>query len=105
MKPCSQLVCVQVAPEASFQLQALPDVVSPPFLLRLLRIWALELRSPVAFAPMTNGLCCMYFPHGGFIATGCVYLLRGAPGETSLRVQAGFPVWGVNVMFARDIWG
>ncbi|KAI6076391.1 WD repeat and SOCS box-containing protein 2 [Aix galericulata] len=37
---------------------------------RLLRIWALELRSPVAFAPMTNGLCCMYFPHGGFIATG-----------------------------------
>lgn len=41
-----------------------------PFLLRLLRIWALELRSPVAFAPMTNGLCCMYFPHGGFIATG-----------------------------------
>uniref|UniRef100_A0A8C8AG24 WD repeat and SOCS box containing 2 n=1 Tax=Otus sunia TaxID=257818 RepID=A0A8C8AG24_9STRI len=39
---------------------------------RLLRIWALELRSPVAFAPMTNGLCCMYFPHGGFIATGCV---------------------------------
>lgn len=44
--------------------------MSPPFLLRLLRIWALELRSPVAFAPMTNGLCCMYFPHGGFIATG-----------------------------------
>ncbi|KFU86123.1 WD repeat and SOCS box-containing protein 2, partial [Chaetura pelagica] len=43
---------------------------SPPFLLRLLRIWALELRSPVAFAPMTNGLCCIYFPHGGFIATG-----------------------------------
>ncbi|NWT58966.1 WSB2 protein, partial [Erythrocercus mccallii] len=37
---------------------------------RLLRIWALEFRSPVAFAPMTNGLCCMYFPHGGFIATG-----------------------------------
>ncbi|NXX83544.1 WSB2 protein, partial [Urocolius indicus] len=37
---------------------------------RLLRIWALELRAPVAFAPMTNGLCCMYFPHGGFIATG-----------------------------------
>ncbi|XP_063271636.1 WD repeat and SOCS box-containing protein 2 isoform X1 [Prinia subflava] len=39
---------------------------------RLLRIWALEFRSPVAFAPMTNGLCCMYFPHGGFIATGVV---------------------------------
>ncbi|KYO31736.1 WD repeat and SOCS box-containing protein 2 isoform A [Alligator mississippiensis] len=37
---------------------------------RLLRIWALELRTPVAFAPMTNGLCCVYFPHGGFIATG-----------------------------------
>ncbi|KFQ27147.1 WD repeat and SOCS box-containing protein 2, partial [Mesitornis unicolor] len=47
-----------------------PGIVSPPFLFRLLRIWALELRSPVAFAPMTNGLCCMYFPHGGFIATG-----------------------------------
>ncbi|NWX89669.1 WSB2 protein, partial [Nothoprocta pentlandii] len=45
---------------------------------RLLRIWALELRSPVAFAPMTNGLCCMYFPHGGFIATGCVGRRRGA---------------------------
>lgn len=63
-------------PEAFFQLQALPGcgpgIVSLPFLLRLLRIWALELRSPVAFAPMTNGLCCMYFPHGGFIATGCV---------------------------------
>ncbi|XP_034646854.1 WD repeat and SOCS box-containing protein 2 isoform X1 [Trachemys scripta elegans] len=37
---------------------------------RLLRIWDLELRTPVAFAPMTNGLCCVYFPHGGFIATG-----------------------------------
>lgn len=95
-------MCVQVAPEASFQLQALPDVVSPPCLLRLLRIWALELRSPVAFAPMTNGLCCMYFPHGGFIATGCVYLLRGAPGETSLRVQAGFPAQGASVVAARS---
>nr|XP_025043142.1 WD repeat and SOCS box-containing protein 2 [Pelodiscus sinensis] len=31
---------------------------------RLLRIWDLELRTPVAFAPMTNGLCCVYFPHG-----------------------------------------
>uniref|UniRef100_A0A8D0L2E8 SOCS box domain-containing protein n=1 Tax=Sphenodon punctatus TaxID=8508 RepID=A0A8D0L2E8_SPHPU len=37
---------------------------------RLLRIWALELRTPVAFAPITNGLCCTYFPHGGIIATG-----------------------------------
>ncbi|CAI5797722.1 repeat and SOCS box-containing 2 [Podarcis lilfordi] len=37
---------------------------------RLLRIWALELGSPVAFAPVKNGLCCTYFPHGGIIATG-----------------------------------
>ncbi|GAB1290082.1 WD repeat and SOCS box-containing protein 2 [Apodemus speciosus] len=37
---------------------------------RLLRIWALELKAPVAFAPMTNGLCCTFFPHGGVIATG-----------------------------------
>ncbi|KAL7986799.1 hypothetical protein Chor_013082 [Crotalus horridus] len=37
---------------------------------RLLRIWALELESPVAFAPVKNGLCCTYFPHGGIIATG-----------------------------------
>jgi len=37
---------------------------------RLLRIWALELKTPVAFAPMTNGLCCTFFPHGGVIATG-----------------------------------
>lgn len=61
-----------------------------PFLLRLLRIWALELRSPVAFAPMTNGLCCMYFPHGGFIATGCVCLLREAPGK---------PAWEHELVF------
>ncbi|XP_077165243.1 WD repeat and SOCS box-containing protein 2 isoform X2 [Paroedura picta] len=37
---------------------------------RLLRIWALELGSPVSFAPVKNGLCCTYFPHGGIIATG-----------------------------------
>uniref|UniRef100_A0A8D2JE55 SOCS box domain-containing protein n=1 Tax=Varanus komodoensis TaxID=61221 RepID=A0A8D2JE55_VARKO len=37
---------------------------------RLLRIWALELGKPVAFAPVKNGLCCTYFPHGGIIATG-----------------------------------
>ncbi|KGL94168.1 WD repeat and SOCS box-containing protein 2, partial [Charadrius vociferus] len=70
----TEFACIQVNPEAFFYIQALPgcvpDIVSLPFLLRLLRIWALELRSPVAFAPMTNGLCCMYFPHGGFIATG-----------------------------------
>nr|XP_033811345.1 WD repeat and SOCS box-containing protein 2 isoform X3 [Geotrypetes seraphini] len=35
-----------------------------------LRIWALELKAPVAFAPVTNGLCCTYFPRGGIIATG-----------------------------------
>ncbi|XP_060105599.1 WD repeat and SOCS box-containing protein 2 [Heteronotia binoei] len=37
---------------------------------RLLRIWALELGSPVSFAPVKNGLCCTYFPYGGIIATG-----------------------------------
>uniref|UniRef100_A0A8C2TXF8 WD repeat and SOCS box containing 2 n=1 Tax=Coturnix japonica TaxID=93934 RepID=A0A8C2TXF8_COTJA len=40
---------------------------------RLLRIWALELRSPVAFAPMTNGLCCIWFYNThGVIAHGHV---------------------------------
>lgn len=43
---------------------------------RLLRIWALELKAPVAFAPMTNGLCCTFFPHGGVIATGYVSVLN-----------------------------
>lgn len=43
-----------------------------PFSSRLLRIWALELKTPIAFAPMTNGLCCTFFPHGGVIATGYV---------------------------------
>uniref|UniRef100_A0A2I3LTY5 SOCS box domain-containing protein n=1 Tax=Papio anubis TaxID=9555 RepID=A0A2I3LTY5_PAPAN len=39
--------------------------------LQLLRIWALELKTPIAFAPVTNGLCCCtFFPHGGVIATG-----------------------------------
>ncbi|KAJ6659106.1 hypothetical protein lerEdw1_019409 [Lerista edwardsae] len=37
---------------------------------RLLRIWALELGNPVAFAPVKNGLCSTYFPRGGIIATG-----------------------------------
>uniref|UniRef100_A0A6I8NAM9 WD repeat and SOCS box containing 2 n=1 Tax=Ornithorhynchus anatinus TaxID=9258 RepID=A0A6I8NAM9_ORNAN len=37
---------------------------------RFLRIWALERRDPIAFAPMTNGLCCTFFPHGGIVATG-----------------------------------
>uniref|UniRef100_A0A2K6N6R9 SOCS box domain-containing protein n=1 Tax=Rhinopithecus bieti TaxID=61621 RepID=A0A2K6N6R9_RHIBE len=38
---------------------------------RLLRIWALELKTPIAFASVTNGLCCCtFFPHGGVIATG-----------------------------------
>ena len=65
----------------------------------------MELRSPVAFAPMTNGLCCMYFPHGGFIATGCV---RGRgeqrktgllPPPTALRLLGSFwaslGAWGM----------
>lgn len=85
------------------------DVFSPPFLLRLLRIWALELRSPVAFAPMTNGLCCMYFPHGGFIATGYV-CVRGEQRDTwllttfpaSLGLQAGFLGWGMPVPAASS---
>jgi hypothetical protein len=37
---------------------------------RLLRIWALELKALVAFAPIINGLCCKFFPHGGIIAKG-----------------------------------
>uniref|UniRef100_A0A2K5JA04 SOCS box domain-containing protein n=1 Tax=Colobus angolensis palliatus TaxID=336983 RepID=A0A2K5JA04_COLAP len=38
---------------------------------RLLRIWALELKTPIAFASVTNGLCCCtFFPHSGVIATG-----------------------------------
>lgn len=42
---------------------------------RLLRIWALELKAPIAFAPMTNGLCCTFFhmvellPQGPEMAT------------------------------------
>ncbi|KFV84234.1 WD repeat and SOCS box-containing protein 2, partial [Struthio camelus australis] len=32
--------------------------------------WLSLLCRAVPVAPMTNGLCCMYFPHGGFIATG-----------------------------------
>uniref|UniRef100_A0A8V5HAX2 Uncharacterized protein n=1 Tax=Melopsittacus undulatus TaxID=13146 RepID=A0A8V5HAX2_MELUD len=75
----------------------------------LLRIWALELRSPVAFAPMTNGLCCMYFPHGGFIATGYV-CVRGEQRHTwllttfpvSLGLQAGFLGWGMPVPAASS---
>jgi WD repeat/SOCS box-containing protein 2 len=37
---------------------------------RPLRIWALDLKAPVAFAPMTNELCCTFFAHDGVIATG-----------------------------------
>ncbi|KFP03759.1 WD repeat and SOCS box-containing protein 2, partial [Calypte anna] len=66
----SSLRSVCFSPEGLYLATVADDSLSPPFFLRLLRIWALELRSPVAFAPMTNGLCCMYFPHGGFIATG-----------------------------------
>ncbi|KAG8456174.1 hypothetical protein GDO86_002100 [Hymenochirus boettgeri] len=38
--------------------------------LRFLRIWSLELQDPVSVAPVTNGLCCAFFPHGGILATG-----------------------------------
>ncbi|KAM8960761.1 WD repeat and SOCS box-containing protein 2 [Pelodytes ibericus] len=37
---------------------------------RFLRIWSLDLEDPLAVAPVTNGLCCTFFPHGGVIATG-----------------------------------
>ncbi|XP_075424206.1 WD repeat and SOCS box-containing protein 2 [Ascaphus truei] len=37
---------------------------------RFLRIWSLELDDPVSIAPVTNGLCCTFFPHGGILATG-----------------------------------
>ncbi|XP_053557657.1 WD repeat and SOCS box-containing protein 2 [Bombina bombina] len=37
---------------------------------RFLRIWSLELQNPVSVAPVTNGLCCTFFPQGGIIATG-----------------------------------
>lgn len=36
-----------------------------------LRIWALELKTLIAFAPVTNDLFCTFFsPHSGVIATG-----------------------------------
>ncbi|KAM4808600.1 WD repeat and SOCS box-containing protein 2 isoform 3-T3 [Rhinophrynus dorsalis] len=37
---------------------------------RFLRIWSLDLQDPVSVAPVTNGLCCTFFPHGGILATG-----------------------------------
>ncbi|XP_001375124.3 WD repeat and SOCS box-containing protein 2 [Monodelphis domestica] len=58
----SSLRSVRFSPEGLYLATVADD--------RLLRIWALELRTPVAFAPMTNGLCCTFFPHGGIIATG-----------------------------------
>ncbi|XP_051888313.1 WD repeat and SOCS box-containing protein 2 isoform X2 [Pristis pectinata] len=36
----------------------------------LLRIWSLELQRPVTVAPLVNGLCCTFSPHGGVLATG-----------------------------------
>jgi hypothetical protein len=56
---------------------------------RLLRIWALELKAPVAFAPMTNGLCCTFFPHGGIIATGYVCALNR---------------WADSVCTMKEVW-
>lgn len=37
---------------------------------RFLRIWSLEHEEPLSAAPVTNGLCCTFFPHGGILATG-----------------------------------
>ncbi|XP_073532485.1 WD repeat and SOCS box-containing protein 2 isoform X3 [Phyllobates terribilis] len=37
---------------------------------RLLRVWSLELQEPLTAAPVTNGLCCTFFPQGGILATG-----------------------------------
>ncbi|XP_005993362.1 WD repeat and SOCS box-containing protein 2 [Latimeria chalumnae] len=37
---------------------------------RFLRIWTLECETPLAVAPVTNGLCCTFLPQGGVIATG-----------------------------------
>ncbi|XP_059844287.1 WD repeat and SOCS box-containing protein 2 [Hypanus sabinus] len=36
----------------------------------LLRIWSLALQRPVTVAPLVNGLCCTFSPHGGVLATG-----------------------------------
>uniref|UniRef100_UPI00398F2525 WD repeat and SOCS box-containing protein 2 isoform X2 n=1 Tax=Pristiophorus japonicus TaxID=55135 RepID=UPI00398F2525 len=36
----------------------------------LLRIWCLELQRPISVAPLANGLCCTFSPHGGVLATG-----------------------------------
>lgn len=37
---------------------------------RFVRLWSLEQEEPVSTAPVTNGLCCTFFPHGGILATG-----------------------------------
>ncbi|KAM4049532.1 WD repeat and SOCS box-containing protein 2 isoform 2-T2 [Anomaloglossus baeobatrachus] len=37
---------------------------------RFLRVWSLELQEPLTAAPVTNGLCCTFFPQGGILATG-----------------------------------
>ncbi|XP_067861798.1 WD repeat and SOCS box-containing protein 2 isoform X3 [Heptranchias perlo] len=36
----------------------------------LLRIWCLDLQRPISVAPLANGLCCTFSPHGGVLATG-----------------------------------
>ncbi|XP_043571800.1 WD repeat and SOCS box-containing protein 2 isoform X1 [Chiloscyllium plagiosum] len=36
----------------------------------LLRIWCLNLQRPIYVAPLTNGLCCTFSPHGSVLATG-----------------------------------
>ncbi|XP_041058840.1 WD repeat and SOCS box-containing protein 2 isoform X1 [Carcharodon carcharias] len=36
----------------------------------LLRIWSLDLQRPIYVAPLANGLCCTFSPHGSVLATG-----------------------------------
>ncbi|XP_039629506.1 WD repeat and SOCS box-containing protein 2 isoform X3 [Polypterus senegalus] len=59
---------------------------------RDMRIWALGMEIPVVESPdtqtpVTNGLCCVFHPHGGILATGFGTRTRG--GQNTLE-DAGF---------------